>query len=168
MAFTVVLLSELNAIEAHLYQKVLPQRVVDNQPEVLQQRLLPKSVMSSYDARYKADQKKSVKCVYFTKWPPHAYCNVLSTNRHKRLSEAENDCRSLKVALTNMATTPMYRICRLIRLFGIEDQRIWVEDILYQPDTISWEDCFFWVENETTPPAECGTCNVSVICQGFY
>ncbi|KAL1462115.1 hypothetical protein MTO96_043219 [Rhipicephalus appendiculatus] len=58
----------------------------------------------------------------------------------------------------------MYRICRLIKFFGIKDGRLWVEDTLHQPHTLGWEDCYFRAENETTPAVNCKSCNVSVIC----
>ncbi|KAL3231964.1 hypothetical protein MRX96_023223 [Rhipicephalus microplus] len=63
--------------------------------------------------------------------------------------------------------TPMYRICRLLQLFGIKESRLWVKDLLNQPDTLGWEDCYFRAENETKPTVNCSSCNVSIICEDY-
>nr|XP_037274621.1 uncharacterized protein LOC119167267 [Rhipicephalus microplus] len=63
-----------------------------------------------------------------------------------------------------MTAAPMYRICRLIRLFGIKDRRLWVKNTLHQPSTLGWEDCYFRAENKPKPPVNCDSCNISVIC----
>ncbi|KAL1483386.1 hypothetical protein MTO96_033236, partial [Rhipicephalus appendiculatus] len=96
--------------------------------------------------------------------PPQTYCIVRGGTDFNSFEDAQDYCNTFFMPILSMTSTPMYRICRLIKLFGIKDGRLWVEDTLHQPDTLGWEDCYFRAENETTPAVNCKSCNVSVIC----
>ncbi|KAH7975455.1 hypothetical protein HPB52_001784 [Rhipicephalus sanguineus] len=67
--------------------------------------------------------------VYFTEWPPHTYCHLRNTTGFYTFDDADKYCQSIAMSVLSMIYTPMYRICRLIRLFGIKDHRLWVEDM---------------------------------------
>ncbi|KAL1419040.1 hypothetical protein MTO96_025476 [Rhipicephalus appendiculatus] len=103
--------------------------------------------------------------VYFTEWPPHTYCLVRNSKELYPNLNADQFCSWTMTNPISMIYTPMYRICRLMRFFGIKDSRLLIEDTLQQPDIIGWEDCYFRAENETKPTVNCSSCNVSVICE---
>ncbi|KAL1475697.1 hypothetical protein MTO96_019222 [Rhipicephalus appendiculatus] len=151
--FAVALLSQLDTVEANAYERTLARRDVEDEPEDLQQGRVTKGALSSPIPRSgpKYRDERRVKCGPTSSMVPSAACFHYAMK---------------PISLT---TTPMYRFCRLIRLFGIEDHRVWVEDTLHQPDTLSWEDCYFRAENETQPPAaSCDTCKVAVICEDEF
>ncbi|XP_037274621.2 uncharacterized protein LOC119167267 [Rhipicephalus microplus] len=121
--------------------------------------------MPKYDYDYYITMRKSrVRCVYFTDWPPHTYCLVRNGMYFNTFDDADSYCNSIFLRLLSMTSAPMYRICRLIRLFRIKDRRLWVKNTVHQPSTLGWEDCYFRAENKPKPPVNCDSCNISVIC----
>ncbi|KAL1419041.1 hypothetical protein MTO96_025477 [Rhipicephalus appendiculatus] len=168
--FAVTLLSQFDTAEASACDRTGPRSGVREELEGLLQRPLEKGTLSSVISRLQHSshgriRKTRVQCVYFTEWPPHTYCLVRNPTELYANLTAHLFCTWTLTDPISMIYTPMYRICRLMRFFGIKDSRLLIQDTLQQSDIIGWEDCYFRAENETKPTVNCSSCNVSVICE---
>ncbi|XP_054932612.1 uncharacterized protein [Dermacentor andersoni] len=103
-------------------------------------------------------------CLYFTAWPAATYCHIGKATPANTY-HAEYECLVwTRMSVLSMTTTPMYRLCHLMKLFHIEDHGLLVQDTLLQMDTLTWDDCYFDVRNETKPPENCATCEIALVC----
>ncbi|XP_054932614.1 uncharacterized protein [Dermacentor andersoni] len=103
--------------------------------------------------------------VYFTAWPSATYCRILNLTHDYTYDEADYECLIwMRTTILSMTTTPMYRLCHLMKLFHIEDHGLLVEDTLLQAHTLTWDDCYFDVRNETKRPEDCAACKIAVVC----
>ncbi|XP_075534902.1 uncharacterized protein LOC142570401 [Dermacentor variabilis] len=106
-----------------------------------------------------------VHCLYFTAWPAATYCHIGTLVALTTIDYAEFECLIwTRMSVLSMTTTPMYRICHLMKLFHIEARGVLVQDTLLQIDTLTWDDCYFDVRNETKPPENCTGCNIALVC----
>ncbi|KAL1475698.1 hypothetical protein MTO96_019223 [Rhipicephalus appendiculatus] len=139
--FAVALLSQFVNAEASAYDRTRPRIGVQGELEVLRQTQLARRQIPYYPYELITEARKTrVQCVYFTEWPPHTYCLVRSGMDFYSFNDSRQYCETILMSVLSMASTPMYRICRLIRHFGIQNRRLWVMDTLHQPDTLGWED----------------------------
>ncbi|XP_065311709.1 uncharacterized protein [Dermacentor albipictus] len=104
-------------------------------------------------------------CVYFTAWPAATYCHIVNLTHEYTYDDADYVCFIwMRMTVLSMITTPMYRLCHLMKLFHIEDHGLLVQDTLLQADMLTWDDCYFDVRNETKRSADCTACKIAVVC----
>ncbi|XP_037511021.1 uncharacterized protein LOC119387636 [Rhipicephalus sanguineus] len=116
-------------------------------------------------------QPKRVKCFYFKTRPLRTYCHVLGLTGIITAQVAEEECRAISMDIISMNTTPMHRLCTLMKHFGLEEHKLWLADVLDRSDTLTWDECNIEVlaANVTKAPSNCTICNIAVVCDaGFY
>ncbi|XP_049517695.1 uncharacterized protein LOC119441924 isoform X2 [Dermacentor silvarum] len=116
-------------------------------------------------------EPKRVRCFYFKTRPVRTYCHVLGLTGVITAQAAENECRTISMDIISMNTTPMHRLCTLMKLFGLEEHKLWLADVLNQPEPLTWDECNIEVltANVTKAPSNCSICNIAVVCDaGFY
>lgn len=116
-------------------------------------------------------QPKRVKCFYFKTRPLRTYCHVLGLTGVITAQDAENECLSISMDIISMNTTPMHRLCTLMKYFGLEEHKLWLADVLNRSEPLTWDECNIEVltANVTKVPSNCPICNIAVVCDaGFY
>ncbi|XP_075744722.1 uncharacterized protein LOC119178622 isoform X3 [Rhipicephalus microplus] len=116
-------------------------------------------------------QPKRVKCLYFKTWPLRTYCHVLGLTGVITAQVADEECRAISMDIISLNTTPMHRLCTLMKHFGLEERKLWLADVFDRSDTLTWDECNIEVlaANVTKPPSNCTICNIAVVCDaGFY
>ncbi|XP_075538006.1 uncharacterized protein LOC142572637 isoform X2 [Dermacentor variabilis] len=116
-------------------------------------------------------QPKRVRCYYFKTRPVRTYCHVLGLTGVITAQAAQNECRAISMDIISMNTTPMHRLCTLMKLFGLEEHKLWLADVLNQSEPLTWDECNIEVlaANVTKAPSNCTICNIAVVCDaGFY
>ncbi|XP_072142628.1 uncharacterized protein [Dermacentor andersoni] len=116
-------------------------------------------------------QPKRVRCYYFKTRPVRTYCHVLGLTGVVTAQAAQNECRAISMDIISMNTTPMHRLCTLMKLFGLEEHKLWLADVLNQSGPLTWDECNIEVlaANVTKAPSNCTICNIAVVCDaGFY
>ncbi|XP_065311710.1 uncharacterized protein [Dermacentor albipictus] len=130
-----------------------------------QRTLLRRNVASELEGRAFYLIPPKVKCLYFTAWPAATYCHIVNLTHEYRYDDADYVCFIwMRMTVLSMITTPMYRLCHLMKLFHIEDHGLLVQDTLLQADMLTWDDCYFDVRNETKRSADCAACKIAVVC----
>ncbi|XP_065311702.1 uncharacterized protein [Dermacentor albipictus] len=130
-----------------------------------QRTLLRRNVASELEGSKWPILIYDVNCVYFTAWPAATYCHIGTVTPPATYDEAEFECLIwTRMSVLSMTTTPMYRLCHLMKLFHIEDHGLLVQDTLLQMDTLTWNDCYFDVRNETKTPENCAACEIALVC----
>ncbi|KAH7962770.1 hypothetical protein HPB52_017869 [Rhipicephalus sanguineus] len=111
-------------------------------------------------------QPKRVKCFYFKTRPLRTYCHVLGLTGIITAQVAEEECRAISMDIISMNTTPMHRLCTLMKHFGLEEHKLWLADVLDRSDTLTWDECNIEVlaANVTKAPSNCTICNIAVVC----
>nr|XP_037285645.1 uncharacterized protein LOC119178541 [Rhipicephalus microplus] len=131
----------------------------------------PEAPPSSIPADRLNPQPKRVKCLYFKTWPLRTYCHVLGLTGVITAQVADEECRAISMDIISLNTTPMHRLCTLMKHFGLEERKLWLADVLDRSDTLTWDECNIEVlaANVTKPPSNCTICNIAVVCDaGFY
>ncbi|XP_077556438.1 uncharacterized protein LOC144170480 isoform X2 [Haemaphysalis longicornis] len=116
-------------------------------------------------------QPKRVKCYYFKHPPVRTYCRVLSMTGVITADAAERECGSIGMKMLSSKTTPLNRLCTLMKIFSLEEHNIWLADVLNETQQLTFDQCKLEIlqENVTKLPSSCTICNIAVICDaGFY
>lgn len=74
-------------------------------------------------------QPKRVKCYYFKYPPVRTYCRVLSMTGVITADAAERECDSIGMKMLSSKTTPLNRLCSLMKIFSLEEHNIWLADV---------------------------------------
>lgn len=116
-------------------------------------------------------QAKRVKCYYFKIPPVRTYCHVLDLEGPITALEANQECKAISMNLLSIETTPQHRICTLMKVFKLDETKLWIADISDTLPDSSLSRCNLEVLNETVTNVDrrCNICSIAVVCDaGFY
>ncbi|XP_070388292.1 adhesion G protein-coupled receptor L3-like isoform X2 [Dermacentor albipictus] len=165
----VVLLCALEPAAASAVPRTHVRRQVFDEREVF--LLTTNSPYTPIESSLSNPQPKRVRCYYFKTRPVRTYCHVLGLTGVVTAQAAQNECRAISMDIISMNTTPMHRLCTLMKLFGLEERKLWLADVLNQSGPLTWDECNIEVlaANVTKAPSNCTICNIAVVCDaGFY
>lgn len=129
------------------------------------------AVLRTADGASSNPQPKRVKCYYFRYPPVRTYCRVVSMTGVITANAAERECDSIGMNMLSSKTTPLDRLCTLMRIFSLEEHNIWLADVQNETQQLTFDQCKLEIlqENETKLSSNCTICNIAVICDaGFY
>lgn len=116
-------------------------------------------------------QTKRVKCYYFKTDPVRTYCHVLGLEGSITASEANKECNEISMNLLSIKTTPQHRICTLMKVFKLDEAKLWIADMSDTLPNSTLSRCNLEVLDETVSNVgrRCKNCSIAVLCDaGFY
>uniref|UniRef100_V5H823 Putative latrophilin-3 n=2 Tax=Ixodes ricinus TaxID=34613 RepID=V5H823_IXORI len=116
-------------------------------------------------------QTKRVKCYYFKTDPVRTYCHVLGLKGSITASEANKECNEISMNLLSIKTTPQHRICTLMKVFKLDETKLWIADMSDTLPNSTLSRCNLEVLDETVSNVDrrCKNCSIAVLCDaGFY
>ncbi|EEC08441.1 latrophilin, putative, partial [Ixodes scapularis] len=66
---------------------------------------------------------------YFKTDPVRTYCHVLGLKGSITALEANKECNEISMNLLSIKTTPQHRICTLMKVFKLDETKLWIADI---------------------------------------
>ncbi|KAM7300981.1 uncharacterized protein ISCGN_016554 [Ixodes scapularis] len=116
-------------------------------------------------------QTKRVKCYYFKTDPVRTYCHVLGLKGSITALEANKECNEISMNLLSIKTTPQHRICTLMKVFKLDETKLWIADMTDTLPNSTLSRCNLEVLDETVSNVDrrCKNCSIAVLCDaGFY